>query len=39
MYEATLPRRKSGIAAPMVTAGVGTSGAASYVYLLASGSS
>src|SRR5262249_42165332 len=39
MYEATLPRRISGIAAPMVTAGVGTSGAASYDYLLASGSS
>ena len=35
MYEATLPRRKSGLAAPMVAAGVGASGAASYAYLLA----
>jgi hypothetical protein len=35
MYEATLPRRKSGLAAPMVAAGVGASGAASYDYLLA----
>ena len=38
MYEATLPRRKSGLAAPMVTAGVGASGAASFAYLLACGS-
>jgi hypothetical protein len=35
MYEATLPRRKGGLVVPMVTAGVGTSGAASYAYLLA----
>ena len=35
MYEATLPRRKTGLAAPMVTAGIGASGAASYDYLLA----
>jgi hypothetical protein len=38
MYQAALPRRKSGISAPMVTAGVGASGAASYDYLFASGS-
>jgi len=37
MYEATLLHRKSGLTAPMVVAGVGTSGAASYDYLLASG--
>ncbi|MGH9753050.1 MAG: hypothetical protein ACREA2_09715, partial [Blastocatellia bacterium] len=38
MYESTLPRRKSGLAAPMAPAGVGASGAASFDYLLASGS-
>jgi hypothetical protein len=38
MYEATLPRRKGGFIAPMVTAGVGVSGAASYDYLLVTGS-
>jgi hypothetical protein len=38
MYEATLPQRKSGLVAPMLTAGVGVSGAASYGYLLATGS-
>ena len=35
MYEATLPRRKSGLAAPMAAAGVGVSGEASYDYLFA----
>lgn len=38
MYEARLPQRKSGVTAPMIVAGVGTSGAASYDYLLISGS-
>ncbi|MGH9934795.1 MAG: hypothetical protein ACREAM_01035 [Blastocatellia bacterium] len=38
MYETTLPRRKSGLTAPMMVAGVGTSGAASFDYLLASAS-
>jgi hypothetical protein len=37
MYEATLPQRKSGLVAPMVAAGVGVSGAASYDYLLVTG--
>jgi hypothetical protein len=34
MYEASLPQRKSGATAPMIVAGAGTSGAASYDYLL-----
>jgi hypothetical protein len=38
MYEAALPRRKSGFIAPMLTAGVGVSGAASYDYMLVTGS-
>lgn len=38
MYEARLPQRKSGVTAPMIVAGVGTSGAASDDYLLISGS-
>jgi len=38
MYEATLSRRKSGLAAPLLIGGIGTSGEASYDYLLASGS-
>jgi hypothetical protein len=37
MYEAAPPRRKSGFIAPMLTAGVGVSGAASYDYLLITG--
>jgi hypothetical protein len=35
MYEATLTPRKSGLNAPMIVAGTGTSGAASFNYLLA----
>ncbi|MGE0126913.1 MAG: PKD domain-containing protein [Blastocatellales bacterium] len=38
MYEANLPQRKSGLTAPMIVAGTGTSGAASFDYLLVSGS-
>jgi hypothetical protein len=34
MYEAKLPRRKSGFIAPILAAGVGVSGAASYDYIL-----
>jgi hypothetical protein len=37
MYEAALPRRKSGFIAPMLTAGVSVSGAASYDYMLVTG--
>ncbi|HKQ79579.1 MAG TPA: hypothetical protein VJ810_38155 [Blastocatellia bacterium] len=39
MYETNLPQRKSGVTVPMVVAGVGTSGEASFDYLLATGSS
>ena len=38
MYEANLTQRKSGVIVPMIVAGIGTSGAASFDYLLASGS-
>jgi hypothetical protein len=38
MYEATLPRRKSGFIAPMLAGGVGVSGVASYDYILVAGS-
>lgn len=34
MYEASLSQRKSGVIAPMIVAGTGASGAASYDYLL-----
>ena len=38
MYEAKAPQRKSGVTVPMIVAGAGTSGAASFDYLLVSGS-
>ncbi|MCI0524674.1 MAG: hypothetical protein L0Y75_05365 [Acidobacteria bacterium] len=38
MFAATLPKRKVGLTVPMIIAGTGTNGAASFDYLLASGS-